>query len=66
MTTSSILLRQAKPEDFPTVLALVGALLTELGEEGDETGELAVEHLTILSQKLGDRPCRFPGRDSGR
>jgi len=44
MSNNPATVRRAMSDDLSRVLALVEALLTELGEEGDEAGELAVDH----------------------
>jgi GNAT superfamily N-acetyltransferase len=56
---TSFTVRQAGLEDFPIVLTFVGALLNELGEEGDETGTLSADHLYQLSQSVGDGHITF-------
>ena len=48
-------IRRAEPADFPVVLSLVEALLAELGEEGEESGELPRDRLAELWRGLGER-----------
>lgn len=48
-------IRTAGAADLPTVFRLVGALLAELGEEGDEAGALDVAALAALHRELDGR-----------
>lgn len=43
---SQVKIKQVGPDQAPLVLELVGKLLTELGEEGEDTGPLDVDKLT--------------------
>lgn len=52
---SAIEIRKAGADDLPMVFRLVAALLKELGEEGEEAGELNVNALSGLQRQLGDR-----------
>jgi len=54
-----ITIRRAEARDLPTVFALVEELLTELGEEGQETGSLAVDQLSSLCEGLADTHLAF-------
>ncbi len=52
---SAFEIRRAGADDLPVVFRLVGALLKELGEEGEEAGALDVGALSDLQRQLGDR-----------
>ena len=52
---SAFEIRRAGADDLPVVFRLVGALLKELGEEGEEAGALDVDALSDLQWQLGDR-----------
>ena len=51
--------RKAESEELSASLALVTALLQELGEEGDEAGELPLDALRTQLQHLGERHVIF-------
>jgi GNAT superfamily N-acetyltransferase len=52
---SDLIIRRAEERDLPLVLDLVEQLLRELGEEGDELGELQSEAVLSQWRSLGDR-----------
>lgn len=60
-----IAVRRATPADLPEVLALVDALLRELGEEGEEAGSLPLEALAAQIASLGERHVTFVATDAG-
>lgn len=55
----TISIRTATKTDFPRALELVSALLLELGEEGAEAGELALDQLADRAAALGDHHAVF-------
>ena len=61
---NTISIRKATLDEFPLVVSLVGALLKELGAEGDEAGKLAVEQLASLARQGGDRHIAFLAFDA--
>lgn len=52
---SDLIIKRAEEKALPTVLDLVEQLLRELGEEGDELGELQREVVLSQWRSLGDR-----------
>lgn len=52
---SDLVIRRAEERDLSTVLGLVEQLLRELGEEGDELGELQTEAVLSQWRSLGER-----------
>lgn len=50
-------IRLAKSEEFPLVMLLVTSLLDELGEEGDDAGELGSNEMQRVWELQEDRAC---------
>jgi GNAT superfamily N-acetyltransferase len=51
---SDLIIRRVEEQDLPTVFHLVEQLLRELGEEGEELGELRTEAVLSQWRSLGD------------
>ena len=56
---SHVSIRRAERRDLPIVLSLVERLLRELGEEGDELGDLQTASVTRTWESLGERTVAF-------